>query len=306
MAVPPNPGPEPAIRPFVPVLNSAWRRVYELPVNAPREGGGMIEWQQQQEGDEDEWEEEDEVEYVTLEFGQNLPEAVLASAGEMQLLAPESKTPYARIGHHYFEGTHQTLIGNDILLMHEPEATPSYRPFATSSHRITFQPTHFKFTPDKRIAKLEEEQAAAGAASGTTGGRGRGRPRGRPRASARGRGRGRGGTGPIGEEATLEIEGAEESEGAGEEAEEQMPIQRKPGRPKGSKNKPKLPSNLAPELAPPAEEPEPAAAPMEDASSGAQADGEKEDGTVEALEGGGAAADSAAGAAAERDKMEED
>ncbi|GAA6034401.1 hypothetical protein JCM8097_002707 [Rhodosporidiobolus ruineniae] len=166
MAIPPQPPPAAPIRPFVAVLNPAWRQVEYL---APRDGPDAM-----QDGDDDEWE-EDEVEYVTLEFAQNLREEELVAASEMQLLAPESKTPYVRIGHQYFQGTHEMLIGNDILLQHDDKATPAYRPFATSSHRINFQPIDLQFTPGKRLAKLEEEAAAAAAEAS---GRRPGRPKG--------------------------------------------------------------------------------------------------------------------------------
>ncbi|GAA5951513.1 hypothetical protein JCM10213_002749 [Rhodosporidiobolus nylandii] len=161
MAVPPVAGPSQGIRPFVPVLNTAWRRVNELPERAQQDA--MLE--------DDEWE-EDEVEYVSLEFAQNLTDKILADAGEMQLLAPESATPYARIGHHYYEGTHEMLIGNDILLKHQPKFHPAYVPFATSSHRITFQPINLEFTPEKRLKQLEAEMAAnADAEAGPSSGR---------------------------------------------------------------------------------------------------------------------------------------
>ncbi|BGP06827.1 hypothetical protein JCM10049v2_002653 [Rhodotorula toruloides] len=136
-----------------------------------------------------------QVEYLTLEFGTHLPADLLAEHNEVQLLAPESLTPFARVGHKYFQGTHQTLIGNDILFLHEPDAEPSYRPFTTSSYRINFQPVIVEHDADK--------PAKDGAA----------RLKGKGRASE-----------PA---PTLDEHG--------------QPVKRRPGRPKGSKNKPKPP-----------------------------------------------------------------
>ncbi|BGP30861.1 hypothetical protein JCM10296v2_002620 [Rhodotorula toruloides] len=126
-----------------PVLTSKWRRVEAMPAREM-----LVELETDEGEGPDDWE-EDEVEYVTLEFGNHLPADLLAEHNEVQLLAPESLTPFARVGYKYFQGTHQTLIGNDILFLHEPDAEPSYRPFTTSSYRINFQPVIVEHDPDK-------------------------------------------------------------------------------------------------------------------------------------------------------------
>ncbi|GAA6014199.1 hypothetical protein JCM10207_006130 [Rhodosporidiobolus poonsookiae] len=166
MAIPLDPGPQGTIKPFAPVLNPAWQLVDELPqregAEAPLEGVEVA--------DDDEWE-EDEVEYVTLEFAQHLRDRDLEEAGEVQLLSLEAHEPYARIGQKYFRGTHEELIGNDILLMHQPDASPSYQPFATASHRVVFQPV--TLTPNSLLAR-QPPQASSEAAAATPG-RGRGR-----------------------------------------------------------------------------------------------------------------------------------
>ncbi|BGP23548.1 cys/Met metabolism pyridoxal-phosphate-dependent enzyme [Rhodotorula toruloides] len=141
----PQPGTAAAqpVQPIEPVLTSNWRRVEAMPARemlvdlGTDEGEGPDDW------------EDDEVEYLTLEFGNHLPADLLAEHNEVQLLAPESLTPFARVGHKYFQGTHQTLIGNDIFFLHEPDAEPSYRPFTTSSYRINFQPVNVEHDPDK-------------------------------------------------------------------------------------------------------------------------------------------------------------
>ncbi|KWU42137.1 hypothetical protein RHOSPDRAFT_7951, partial [Rhodotorula sp. JG-1b] len=161
-----------------PMLSSAWHRVEVLPHR------GLLTKEER-----DEYEDEDEVEYVTLEFGSHLTEEELNQYGELQLLA--TPHPIARVGHKHFQGVHESLIGNDILFKHQPEATPAYVPFAKSSHRITFQPVSIVHDPTK----------AAGAA---------------------------------GEDVAGYFDGADDAAGAGPDG---QPIKRKPGRPRGSKNK---------------------------------------------------------------------
>ncbi|BGP61046.1 hypothetical protein NBRC10512_004835 [Rhodotorula toruloides] len=177
------------VQPAEAVLTSKWRRVEAMPAREM-----LVELETDEGEGPDDWE-QDEVEYLTLEFGTHLPADLLAEHNEVQLLAPESLTPFARVGHKYFQGTHQTLIGNDILFLHEPDAEPSYRPFTTSSYRINFQPVIVEHDADK--------PAKDGAA----------RLKGKGRASE-----------PA---PTLDEHG--------------QPVKRRPGRPKGSKNKPKPP-----------------------------------------------------------------
>ncbi|GJN87542.1 hypothetical protein Rhopal_000496-T1 [Rhodotorula paludigena] len=131
MAIPPA---QPRKRTVEPLLGPTWRRVEGL---VPRDLLAQLD-APAGEGD-DEWE-EDEVEYVTLEFGQHLSEETLGENNAIQLLAPESVSPIARVGDRYFQGMHETLIGTDIFLAHDGDAHPSYQPMATSTHRITFQP----------------------------------------------------------------------------------------------------------------------------------------------------------------------
>ncbi|GAA5994130.1 hypothetical protein JCM5350_000574, partial [Sporobolomyces pararoseus] len=84
-----------------PVLTSAWTRVEQFSANRSTP--------EDQAEDDDEWEEE-EVEYVTLDFGPHLSKQTLADATSFQLLAAESSTPFVRIGNQYFQGQHETSI----------------------------------------------------------------------------------------------------------------------------------------------------------------------------------------------------
>ncbi|GAA5919005.1 hypothetical protein JCM1841_002687 [Sporobolomyces salmonicolor] len=193
---PPGPSP-PRPRSAGPVLTSAWTRVEELPPRREASTGTV-----HPDPDDGEWDEQDEVDYVVLDFAHHLADDALSLSDGVQLLAPESATPIARIGHKYFQGLHETLIGNEILLQHDPEGLPSYQPFATPSHRISFQPVSIALAPLPAYFDPGENGQA-----GPYGGRS-----------------GRGGGTPGAEEAARTEAGA--------------PPKRKPGRPKGSEPRP--------------------------------------------------------------------
>ncbi|KAI5481678.1 hypothetical protein MNV49_002904 [Pseudohyphozyma bogoriensis] len=107
-----------------PLIDASWRLVDSL--------------EQEVEDDEDEWEEE-EVTYVTLDFGRHVkPESYRQQ--ELQLLAPESATPFAQIGASVFQGHHERLIGSEIILQQGEDG--SYSPLTTSTHRIVFHPVN--------------------------------------------------------------------------------------------------------------------------------------------------------------------
>ncbi|GAA5943690.1 hypothetical protein JCM3775_001336 [Rhodotorula graminis] len=197
MAIPPT-----RPRPTQPVLNSNWRRVEHL---VPRELLNQVDGP---DGDDDEWE-EDEVEYVTLDFGPYLEAKALAEHDAIQLLAPESTTPMALLGDRYFQGLHEPLVGSDILFLRNDNTTPAFQPFTTSSHRISFQPVALVPPsgmanalgvppPSKAHTKKAQREADAAAAAAA----------------------------------------AAEQEAQGELGPDGQP-KRKRGRPKGSKNKPK-------------------------------------------------------------------
>ncbi|GAA5841021.1 hypothetical protein JCM9279_001291 [Rhodotorula babjevae] len=197
MAVPPA-----RPRPAQPILNSTWRRVEHL---VPREQLSQVEGP---DGDDDAWE-EDEVEYVTLDFGSYLEAKALAEHDAIQLLAPESTMPMVLLGDRYFQGIHEPLVGSDILLLRNDQASPPFQPFTTSAHRISFQPV--ALVPPSGMADALGVPPA-------------------PRA------RGKGARdAPSGSAAAA---AAEEEPAPPELGPDGLP-KRKRGRPKGSKNKPK-------------------------------------------------------------------
>ncbi|KAL8292147.1 hypothetical protein RQP46_001613 [Phenoliferia psychrophenolica] len=113
-----------------PFVTPTWTLVDELP---------------ERDADDDEWE-EDEVMYVTLDFGRHMKPEGYHHVREVQLINVNAATPYARLGGQIFRGQHEELIGSEILLQHKdvrPTAESSksaYRPFATTSSRIVFHP----------------------------------------------------------------------------------------------------------------------------------------------------------------------
>ncbi|KDE07134.1 hypothetical protein, variant [Microbotryum lychnidis-dioicae p1A1 Lamole] len=122
-----------------PLVDRTWTRVERL---EPREH------QVNDADDSDEWE-QDEVTYLTLDFGAKLAvETLNQERGHIQLLGLESSTPYARVGPQFYQGQHETLIGDQMLLQHHPETETSpshYVPLpSTSTSRIYFQPVSIK------------------------------------------------------------------------------------------------------------------------------------------------------------------
>ncbi|GAA5936187.1 TFIIIC subunit 6 family protein [Sporobolomyces koalae] len=123
-----------------PVLTSSWTRVEQFSASSRSASHDDLV-------DDDEWEEE-EVEYVTLDFGPHLAEHSLEQAESFQLLAAESTTPIVRIGNQYFQGTHQTSLGTDIILKPQPnpgDEQTVLQPFATTTSRIVFQPVSIDY-----------------------------------------------------------------------------------------------------------------------------------------------------------------
>ncbi|GAA5906244.1 uncharacterized protein JCM6883_005486 [Sporobolomyces salmoneus] len=154
-----------------PVLTSNWTRVERFSARSTSVA----------EDDDDEWEEE-EVEYVTLDFGSQLSKQSLNDATSFQLLAAESSTPFVRIGNQYFNGLYETSIGTEILLQptsrndvttgergrgerngkegKEEEETPMQVFATTGSNRIVLQPV-----PSDYAKRLPTLVAGAGAAA---------------------------------------------------------------------------------------------------------------------------------------------
>ncbi|GAA5906704.1 hypothetical protein JCM8208_006360 [Rhodotorula glutinis] len=162
MAIPPT-----RPRPTQPILNSNWRRVEHL---VPRELLSQVDGP---DGNDDEWD-DDEVEYVTLDFGPYLEAKALAEHDAIQLLAPESTTPMILLGDRYFQGLHEPLVGSDILFLRNDSTSPPFQPFTTSSHRISFQPVSLVppsgpanalgVPPPPRVRAAKAAEAAADAA----------------------------------------------------------------------------------------------------------------------------------------------
>ncbi|SCV74603.1 BQ2448_7632 [Microbotryum intermedium] len=128
-----------------PLVDRTWTRVERL---EPRKQVDKAPNDGEDDSDDDEWE-QDEVTYLTLDFGGKLAvETLNQERGHIQLLGLESSTPYARVGPQFYQGQHETLIGDQVLLQYHPETEPSpshYVPLpSTSTSRIYFQPISIK------------------------------------------------------------------------------------------------------------------------------------------------------------------
>ncbi|GAA5820072.1 hypothetical protein JCM10212_006426 [Sporobolomyces blumeae] len=172
----PPPLPRPRV-PSGPVLTSTWTRVDQLPPRASIGAAiGTANGARTGVGEEDEWE-EDEVEYVTLDFGPGVSLDQLREHGAFQILEPESLTPIVRVGNRYFEGTHETTIGTQMLFKQtgsrSSDDPPALEPFSTTHHRIQFQPVSITAKDGSALDAAEngsgatEGQGGPGAVGGT-------------------------------------------------------------------------------------------------------------------------------------------
>ncbi|KAK4053524.1 hypothetical protein OIV83_001692 [Microbotryomycetes sp. JL201] len=167
-----------AMTTVTPLVDSTWKQSDTLPVDR----------------DDDEWE-EDEVCYLTLDFGK-LPTGAVTN-GELQLLGLNSDTPFARVGGSIFRGQHEQLIGSEIFLDRNRKSqqrtdkggvliyfstandgTVSPLPRTTSA-RVRFEPVKLVSKADIAHGISNVERNTVNQTSKKS--RGTGRPRGRPR-----------------------------------------------------------------------------------------------------------------------------
>ncbi|KAM0751645.1 hypothetical protein T439DRAFT_379751 [Meredithblackwellia eburnea MCA 4105] len=126
-----------------PLLTPAWTQLSQLPTH----------------DNDEEWE-QDQVDYVTLDFARHLPPGAFHRIDELELLGMNLPTPYARLGSQLFRGRHEQLIGTEVILSHSLDGSkegspPTYQPFATSKSRIIFNPITLVDTKKKKVTKPE-------------------------------------------------------------------------------------------------------------------------------------------------------
>jgi len=148
--------------------------------------------------EEAEYEEGEEVFYVTLDMG-DLHPTVLPTCSGYRLAGLDTEHPFIQLNDTIFMGEHHSLLGSEIVVEEaRDESDPSrkfVRPMALTSQRIRFKEVYVNLAEDDDKAK--ENNSNLGAAEGAEGGMdaggsdapsSRGRGRGRPRSRGRGRG----------------------------------------------------------------------------------------------------------------------
>ncbi|WVQ73391.1 hypothetical protein IAR50_002962 [Cryptococcus sp. DSM 104548] len=119
----------------------------------------------------DEYEEEEEEMYVTLDLGTAVDAKSLQTESGYQLIGMDTPTPFLRLGNQIFKGDVTPLIGDEIICghvrNHEDVHNPSHPPIMSTSNRITFQPItlHPKNRTPARDPTIEvstSENAVAG------------------------------------------------------------------------------------------------------------------------------------------------
>ncbi|KAF8530110.1 hypothetical protein BU17DRAFT_78679 [Hysterangium stoloniferum] len=138
-------------------------------------------------GPDEEYEEEVEVSYVTVDLGPNVDKDLLPNTSEYRLAGLDSSTPMIQLSGTFFQGSHEELIGTEILFTDgRDEANPSRRfvvPVATTSKRIRFEKVEVQrkddFPPVEIVAPKPKPIASRSLVRTTGRGHGRGRPRGK-------------------------------------------------------------------------------------------------------------------------------
>ncbi|CAL1702792.1 unnamed protein product [Somion occarium] len=145
----------------------------------------------------------EEVSYVTLDLGAVEPRLV-PSSSEYRLIGLDTPTPYVQLSGSIFKGSHETLLGTEILFTEQKDdhtAKKSLAYLTTTEQRVRFKEVELKPKHPERPQPSQNDDTRvsvnvldsippvfAATASPRTGGR-RGRPRGRGRANGRSKGK---------------------------------------------------------------------------------------------------------------------
>ncbi|WWC88659.1 uncharacterized protein L201_003572 [Kwoniella dendrophila CBS 6074] len=106
-------------------------------------GDGWTHVNSFEEIDEDEYEEEEEEIYVTMDLGTTLDAKALQNESQYQLVGLDTPLPFLKVGNQVFQGQSTPLIGDEVILglirnsdnPHEPTHPPLY----STNHRLTFR-----------------------------------------------------------------------------------------------------------------------------------------------------------------------
>ncbi|EPS96345.1 hypothetical protein FOMPIDRAFT_1091260, partial [Fomitopsis schrenkii] len=99
-------------------------------------------------GPDEEYESEEEVEYVTLDLGTVEP-ALVPSSSSLRLIGLDTPTPFLQLSGTVFKGQHQNLLGTELLFTDSKDSDTdrSRKPLVhvgTSERRIRFREVEVK------------------------------------------------------------------------------------------------------------------------------------------------------------------
>ncbi|EPQ53221.1 hypothetical protein GLOTRDRAFT_63901 [Gloeophyllum trabeum ATCC 11539] len=106
---------------------------------------------------DEEYEEEEEVSYVTLDMG-SIDPTLLPSLSAFRLIGLDTPTPFIQLGGCIFKGQHHNLLGTELLFTDE-DSQPSRRGvicIGTSERRILFKEVHVKPRQAEESDDVEE------------------------------------------------------------------------------------------------------------------------------------------------------
>ncbi|WVF68998.1 hypothetical protein IAT40_003772 [Kwoniella sp. CBS 6097] len=93
--------------------------------------------------DEDQYEDEEEEMYVTMDLGTTLDAKALQNETQYQLIGLDTPLPFLKIGNQIFQGEVTPLIGDEVILglvrNHDNPQKPSHPPLHTTNQRLTFR-----------------------------------------------------------------------------------------------------------------------------------------------------------------------
>lgn len=99
-------------------------------------------------GPAEDYEDEEEVCYVTLDLGHDVDKALVPNATEYRLAGLDTETPMLQLHGSFFIGKHEELLGTELLFTEgRDETNPSRRfvvPFDMTEQRIQFRQVEVK------------------------------------------------------------------------------------------------------------------------------------------------------------------
>nr|GAT54382.1 predicted protein [Mycena chlorophos] len=98
---------------------------------------------------EDEYEEEEEVVYVTLDLGGGVDSALLPSSKSYRLIGLDTPTPFLQLSGTIFKGRHDELLGTELLFTEDQDAAGDWNKrtmthVANTERRIVFKQVQLK------------------------------------------------------------------------------------------------------------------------------------------------------------------